>query len=154
MAVRRQLPSEDHVLRYVPKSRQHRDPDTDEFLGITSAAMQLREDDQGGLSVTWVEHYGNYDLAGLRKAATAFKNSQPSKKLGAQAVFAAAQVEAISVACLSFGKRIRVVHDPVPDNPGHAEIRHFSDEDSILLEFLASDVFSQVVLVSELGLPK
>ena len=154
MVARKALPDEDHVMRFVPYGRQHRDPDTDTFLGLTPQAMELRADDKGGLSVTWVEHFGPNVIATKRVAAIAFREALDSKHIGGEAVFASAQVKAVVQAGRDYGKSIRVVHDPVPGNPGHAEVRHFSDEDLRLLDLLAAEVFIEIDKVSDLKLPK
>lgn len=153
MAARKALPKDDHVMRYVPKARQHRDPDTDEFLGLIPQAMELRDDDKGGLSVTWIEHFGAYGFAAKRDAAIAHRETLRTKHIGGEAVFATAQVQAIVDAGLRYSKSIRVVHDPVPGNSGHAEIRHFTDDDLRLLDLLATETFAEIDKVVDLKLP-
>jgi glucokinase len=110
--------------------------------------------DKGGMSVTWIEHFGAFGMAAKRQGAIAFRESQQSRKLGATAVFATAQVQKILDAGTGFSKQLRVVYDPVPGNSGHAEIRHFEDDDLQLLDLLASDVFSDIDHVASLRLPK
>lgn len=154
MVARKALPGDDHVMRFVPKVRQQRDADTDDFLGITPQAMALRDEDKGGLSVTWIEYFGDYGKAAKQSAAIAFRESLESKQIGSEAVFATAQVKSIINAGQAYNKRIRVVHDPVQGNPGHAEIRHFTDEDIRLLDHLAMDVFCEMDKVADLNLPK
>ena len=139
-------------MRYVAYKSQQRDPDSDEFMGITSAAMQLSSQDKGGLSVTWIEHFGLFNFQSKRLAAVAFRNSLDSKKLGGNAVFATAQVEKIVEAGISSGKSIRVVHDPVPNNGGHAEVRHFTKDDITLLDYLAIAIFDDIDKVSDLNI--
>jgi hypothetical protein len=150
---RRPLPGEDHVSRFVPYNRQHRDAETDEFLGITPGAMELSAEDKGGLSVTWIEHFGAFGRDAKRAAAAAYRESLRSKHIGPKGVFAAAQVNAVLEAGRSFEKQLRVVHDPVLGNPGHSEVRHFTDEDLAILDRLA-EVFSDFDIVSGLRLPK
>ena len=154
MVARKALPNDDHVMRFVPKARQHRDPETDQFIGLTAQAMELREEDNGGLSVTWVEHYGSYGVLAKRRAAIAFRESLKTKRIGGEAVFATAQVKSIIDAGAGYNKSIRVVHDPVSGNPGHAEVRHFTAEDLRLLEVLATEVFIDIDKVMNMNLPK
>lgn len=153
MAARRPLSDEHHVLRYISATKRFVD-EHGTRLGPGPASFVLREDDKGGLSVTEVEYYGPMSSASRRVAATAYRESLESKKIGAQAIFAWARVEKIRDASLSFNKKVRIVHDPVTGNPGHAEVRHFSDEDLELLEHFSSDVFKEYEIVADMNLPK
>lgn len=154
MVARRAIPSADHIMRYVQKSRQHRDPDTDEFLGLAPGAFMLGPKDEGGMSVSWIEFFGPLSQAAKKEAAIAFRESLDRKKLGGSAVFATAQVQAVLDAGKAFSKQLRVVYAPVPGNDGHAEVRHFSDDDLELLDWLASAAFLEIDHVAGMGLPK
>jgi len=140
-------------MRFVPKSRQYRDADTDQFICLAEGAFTIRESDEGGLSVTWIEYYGVKNIDSKRCAAIAFRASLDSQRLGGEGVFASAKVDDILKAGREFEKPLRVVHDPVPQNPGHAQIRQFSDDDLMLLDVLATEVFSEIDRVSTLNLP-
>lgn len=152
MAVRRPLPDEHHVLRYVSASKRFVD-ENGLRLGPSGAGFKLRPDDRGGLSVTEIEHYGEMNRGSICLAAAAYRQSQISRSLGAQAIFAWAKISDAKAASESYGKSIRVVHDPVPGNPGHAEVRHFDDDDFDLLDYFATDVFKDYEVVINLGLP-
>lgn len=153
MVARRPLPKTDHVMRYVPKARQERDDD-DVFLGLALGAFMLGANDRGGMSVTWIEWFGPFGTETKKQAAMAFRASLESKKLGATAVFATAKVESVLAAGEAFSKPLRVVYDPVPGNPAHAEIRHFDQDDLELLDFLAIGIFTDIDHVADLNLPK
>lgn len=153
MIARRAIPDDDHVSRFVPKNRQDRDPETDEFRGLTIAACQLRTTDNGGLSVTWIEHFGPYGQQAKRDAAVAYRASLSSGKLPPQAAFAYAEVSRIKAAARQFDKAVRVVWDPVEGNPGHAEVRHFADDDLRLLDLLSTETFIDPDFVREMNLP-
>ena len=84
----------------------------------------------------------------------AYRESLTSKKLGPQGLFALAPVGAVIAKADEYRKSVRVVHAPVPGNEGHAEVRHFTDEDISLLDSLARDVFVEVHFVRDLGLPR
>ena len=43
MVARKAIPDEDHVSRFAPYSRQFRDPETDELIGLAAAACAIRE---------------------------------------------------------------------------------------------------------------
>ncbi|MDR7153281.1 hypothetical protein J2W40_000075 [Sphingobium xenophagum] len=152
MAARKALPDEDHVMRFAPQSRQIIGPDG-ERGGPSPAAFELREADKGGLSVTWVEYFGGFDRASRSAAAAAHRETLREKRLPASAIFAWAKVAEIKAAGKVYRKAIRVVHDPVPGNVGHAEIRHFTDDDLDLLEYMASDVFTNYDRVNAMDIP-
>ena len=141
-------------MRFVPKNRQWRDPETDAYLGLSGAGFALRADDRGSLSVTWIEFFGDAAPDNIRAGAKAFRATLDSKKLPAEGVFACAIAGHIVEAAASHQKSVRVVHAPVPGNEGHAEVRHFTDEDLGLLDLLAAETFTEVHFVKDLGLPK
>ena len=153
MIARRAIPDEDHVSRFVPKKRQNRHPETDAFQGLSIAACELRQTDDGGLSVTWIEHFGPYGTQSKRAAAIAYRASLASRRLPPQAAFAYAQVSQIKAAAARYDRVVRVVWDPVDGNQGHAEVRHFTDDDIRLLDLLAAEVFSDADIVGEMRLP-
>ncbi|MFM1975438.1 MAG: hypothetical protein RL145_284 [Pseudomonadota bacterium] len=151
MVARKSIPDEHHVMRYC-QPRLHQLDGEGRFIAIIPQAFELRPDDGGNLSVTWIEYFGPYDLASKSKAAKAFQSSLTSGKLGKKGVFATAQVKMITETRAHGTKALRVVHDPVPTNLGHAEIRQFSDDDIRLLEYLATEVFAEIDHVKDLGL--
>ncbi|MFA6118063.1 MAG: hypothetical protein WC729_29020 [Sphingomonas sp.] len=140
-------------MRYVPYGRQIRDPDTDQFQGISLTAFELRDDDKGGMSVTWVEHYGPKQGTTYDAAAACFRDSLDKKKLAPKAAFAIGNAGATRAVAKEHKKQIRLVHAPDGTNTGHVEIRKFSDEDYALLEALARDVFTEHVLVAKMAPP-
>jgi hypothetical protein len=150
--VKVKVPDGDHLMRYVPYGQQIRDPDDESFKGIVGTAFSVRPSDKGGLSVTWIEHYGPKSLATYSKAASKFRDSQGSKKLGAKAYFAIGEAGAARKMSATYGKKIRLVHAPDGPNTGHVELRRFTDEDRRLLDALALDVFAEHVAVTNLTL--
>lgn len=152
MVARKALSSEDHVMRFVAYKAQYRDPETDEFLGISPMSMELGPEDEGGMSVTWVEHFGPYGANAKALAATAHRMSLTSRKLGAKSVFATGQVGRIVEVGNSYGKRLRIVYDPVPGNSGHSEVRHFTDDDLSLLDDLSRTAFVEIDHVKDMGI--
>lgn len=154
MVAKKAVPPEHHVMRFVPANRQHRHPDTDEFLGLLPSAMELTKRDEGGLSVTWIEFYGPLGFQSKQTGAAAFRESLESKRVGAKGVFASGNVGEVLSAGERFGKTVRVVHVHEVENPGHAEVRHFTDEDVALLDVLATEVFCTFDFVADLKLPK
>lgn len=141
-----------HLMRFVPYNQQIRNSETDAFEGIVGTAFRVRESDDGGLSVTWVEHYGENCLATLRVAACAFRDSLPSKRIGPKACFAIGEAGHAKQVSSARNKKIRLVHAPDGPNTGHVEIHRFSDDDLALLDALAMDVFTEHRIVGELHL--
>lgn len=152
MAARKPLPNTDHVARYVPPSKQHRDVDTGEFLQLGFQSLMLRDEDQGGLSVTWIEYFGPKNPQSKAIAAAAYRATLPSGKLSQKGLFATANVQALLDTGREFSKSLRVVHDPVDHNHGHAQVRQFSEEDIELLGVLADTIFAEIDFVSDMGI--
>ena len=148
----RNVPDSDHLMRFVPYKEQLRDPDNDSFKGIVETAFSIRQNDDGGLSLTWVEHYGPKNQQTYQVAAARFRDSLVSRKLGGKSCFAIGQAGETRKTCSEFGKRIRLVHAPNEPNAGHVELRRFSDDDRRLLDALAIDVFREHVLTASLNL--
>lgn len=140
-------------MRFVPYKQQVRDPDSDAFLGVLNIAFRLRESDQGGMSLTWVEHYGEKSTVTYGVAAAHFRDSLSSKKLPTKGAFAVGQAGASRETAKAHGKQIRLVHAPHGTNTGHVEMRRFTDDDLLLLDALALDVFTEHVLVAGLNIP-
>lgn len=140
-------------MRFVPRGQQIRDPEDEScFKGILGAAFSVRPDDKGGLSLTWVEHYGAKCAATYSVAASKFRDSLKSKKLGAKAYLAIGNAGSTRGTAANYGKQIRLVHAPDGPNTGHVELRRFSDEDRALLDALALEVFTEHVAVAGLTL--
>ncbi|WP_155006368.1 hypothetical protein [Sphingomonas hengshuiensis] len=141
------------MMRYISAAKRWVHPDTLERGGPSLAGFKLREEDNGGLSVTEVEYFGDFSYETRAAAAVAHRHALQSKKLGSQAIFAWAKVDDVIAAGTIYGKKLRIVHDPVAGNPGHAEVRHFKDDDLDILDHFASNVFVEFAVVAEMGLP-
>lgn len=153
MVARKALPDQHHVMRYAAKSKRFHHPDTGMPMGPSAAAFGMRDEDEGGLSVTEIEFFGPNSPLTRGLAAAAYRDSQASKKLGTQAIFSWALIGTVKQAAEAYGKTVRVVHAPVAGNPAHAEVRHFTYEDLDLLAFFASDVFLDFEVVAEMDIP-
>lgn len=139
-------------MRFVPYKQQIRDADSDQFLGVLNTAFRIRESDKGGLSVTWVEHYGARCQATYEIAASRFRDALASKKLPKLSYFAVGSAGETKAKSSEHGKQIRIIHAPDGPNTGHAEVHRFSDDDRRLLDALATDVFCEHVAVVGLAL--
>lgn len=152
MVARKALSDDHHVMRYIPASKRFV-ADDGTMIGPSPAGFVLRAEDKGGLSVTEVEHYGPMTAATRTSAAAAHRESLTSKKVGTSAIYAWSQISRAKKAASAYEKKIRVVHDPVSGNPGHAEVRHFTDEDLDLLDHFATNVFVEYEVVADMNLP-
>ena len=139
-------------MRFVPYGQQVRDPDDNSFKGIVGTAFLVRPSDKGGLSLTWVEHYGTKSSATYSIAASHFRDSLEKKKLPAQTYFAIGQAGDIRKVAATYSKRIRIIHAPDGSNTGHVELRRFTDEDRRLLDALALEVFTEHIALTQLTL--
>ncbi|MDK2769810.1 MAG: hypothetical protein KYX69_19075 [Sphingomonas sp.] len=136
------LANSDHVMRYIAPGRQMRDFSTDALVGIFPAAFELREVDQGALSVTWIEYFGGRSASHCAKAAAQIQKS--FKKSKASQVFAIGNVGAIKESGNKDKCAVRVSHEPTANNPAHSSIRRFTNENEYLLSLLASEVFTDL----------
>jgi hypothetical protein len=133
------LPDDDHVMRYVPWARLRRDED-DNIIGILPEAFQLRQDEVC-LSVSWVEFYPNPETR-VHQSVWALRNS---RKAGAKSALAVGNVGAIKATCAIRSCKVRVLHEPKEGEPAHAGIRRLPRDDLILLAALADDVFADMI---------
>jgi hypothetical protein len=141
------LPDEDHVIRYVPWSRLLKDEDLN-VLGFLPQAFQLRPEEDY-LSINWLQYYDGDRYTQIRLSVWAIRSSFV-KPLGAKSAFAIGNVAEVKETCQAFGNRVRVVHEPEPNNPGHSGIRQLLRDDLSLLEALAADAFAERVSNSDI----
>lgn len=146
------IPDGDHMMRFVPYKQQQRDPDTDEFMGILGTAFSVRESDKGGLSLTWLEHYGPHERSTVEMAASAFRDTLREKKLGGKSYFAVGLAGLTRTTAAQYDKQIRIVHAPDGPNTGHVELHRFSDEDRRLLDALSLEVYVDHIPVAGMTL--
>lgn len=142
------LPSDNHVLRYAAYNRLQRDPETDEPLALAHQAFHLRPEDDGQLSLTWVEYFEGSRAEQLEKAIKCYRASMTTPiKAGAKSAFGVAVVQKIIDVFEDFtpSLRVRVLHDPTDKNEAHAIISQYKDEYAALLDMLAHSVFSEII---------
>jgi len=143
------LPDEDHVIRYVPWGRLRRDEE-DNILGFLPQAFQLRPEEDY-LSVNWLEYHDGDRERQIRLSVWDMRASF-EKPLGAKSAFAISNVAQVKKTCQGFGSRVRVIHEPdLPKNPGHSAIRQLPRDDLNLLDAMAADAFTD--RVSNIDIP-
>jgi hypothetical protein len=135
------IPDEDHVMRHVPWSKLRKD-ENDNVLGFLPHAFERRPAEDY-LSVSWVEYYTD-PATRVRDAVWGVRQA---RAVGGKSAFAIGNVGKIKETCLSAGNaKVRVVPEPKDDWPAHAGIRRLPRDDLDLLEALATDAFTEIVL--------
>lgn len=132
-------------MRFVPKKHLIKDEDGKLTGGIRPEAFQLKPKDEGRLSVTWLEYFaGGY----TEQSVAAVKALRASLTIKPNDGFAVGQIARIKARCQSRRHQVRVVHASVDSNKAHAEVLHLPAEEMILLEELATQEWSKLVLNS------
>ena len=136
------LPPDDHVVRVVPFKKLRTD-ENGNVLGVSHLAFERRVDEDG-LSVTWLEYFAGSRAEALVAAVHALRASRfkPTARSG----FAIGQVAAIKDKCAIYSAKIRIVHAPTDDNKAHAELRQLPRDNVELLEALAANSWSDLVM--------
>ena len=139
------VPEAGNITRFVPKRLLRRDEDGN-VLGIVWQALEHR-DGEGYLSVTWVEHFdAEYEKGLINSAAAIGRQLTVKKKDG----FSTSNVgDFLRISGLR-GAPVRIIHEPVELNEGHAAIRRLPKEDVELLAQLAADAFFDTRLAEQL----
>ena len=133
------VPSDDHVMRFVPNARVKRD-EADNIVGMFPQAFSHREGEDY-LSVTWLEFFSPTYEAAYAAAAAAIRAELTVKK---RAAFAVGQVRRVISACEGSGLKVRVLHEKTDKNPGHCAMRGLQKAEDQLLALLADEVFCDI----------
>lgn len=132
------LPSPGRLVRYVSYGKMRKD-ENDNFFGPEASAFALRNS-ESYLSVTWCEYFEGSKDEQLRCSIDAIRNSNLDVK--PKACFCVAQIEIVFAAINDFGAVARAVYYPEHDNIAHAGVYGISPEETLLLEQLATEVWS------------
>lgn len=140
MAKTSSLPDEDHIVRHVSSQLIERDGDV--VLGVFPQAFALR-DGEPYLSASWLEFHQGSKQDRMKKVAMAISAGRSVKPRHG---FVCGNVGEIKDACLSFGMKIRVLHEPNKSNPdpAYTAVRRFQSDDMELLELLAAEAWSEL----------
>lgn len=141
-----QLLDTHHVMRYVPWAKLRRDGD-DQVIGFLPGAFELREKEDH-LSVNWLEHFPGDQEDQVTECVKEFRGKFGVKKKSA---FGVAEVGKIRDICQRSGKAVRIVYSPSPGNRSHASIQKLPREEFSLLEALAADAFTEMIMNSEIA---
>ena len=156
------IPNTHHVVRYVPRSRQSRDPETDKIIGngLLWTSLQQRENEKY-LSVNWLEYeiISNEDedkeisYEQCLERVRSDLSQVMTKGVAPQSLLTIANVGEIKKACKSAGNTVRITHEPSIKNKSHAGIRKLPNEEDSLLETLANEIFIDSVMSITLQSP-
>lgn len=139
------LLDEDHVIRHVRKNRLRRD-ENGNVIGFLAQAFALRENEES-LSVNRIEYF-NGDLdARIRLSILFFRHTFDIKNSCAFAIGNVGKVKEISQ---QNNAVIRLVYSPTNDISNHSDIRRLPRDDLALLDALALDAFTEMVLNSDI----
>jgi hypothetical protein len=128
------IPSNDYVMRQISPSRLRKDGDG-KVVGILAEAFEQIQPD--GLSVTWVDFWNSDEFQRPFDARAAIQRTRPSKNAG----YACANCEAIISVGVKSGSKIRILHDPLAGNDGHALVK-IPEENVELFDLLAREIFT------------
>jgi hypothetical protein len=134
------LPDEHHVMRYVSWARLRRDED-DNVLGFLGEAFKLKEKEEY-LSVNWLEYFDGERKDKIHLSVKAFRETI---SVGAKSAFGIGNVAKIKEICRMNGVSVRIVYEPMKDNPSHSGIRRLPRDELSLFEALAADAFADLV---------
>lgn len=135
------LSDDHHVVRHVPYGLVDWD-DAGGIKGIFPQAFELKEKDEGYLSACWREFFRGlkqHQIAGI----AAFMGK--TRKVTDKQAFACGRIGDIKDACSEYGQKIRVLHEPDPEeNLSYSAIRRYQSDNMELLELLASEAWNDV----------
>jgi hypothetical protein len=126
------LPEQDHIMRYVPRSRLRRDEDGN-VLGILPQAFAHRDGEEF-LSVNWLEHFKQDKTSNLCRCIAA---QRATLDVGKNCVYAVAVVEKVKQVCASKQKAVRIVYQPTKSNAAHSALQVRHNEDLNIMSDLA-----------------
>jgi hypothetical protein len=144
-----------HVVRHVPYQKLLKDEDGNvadsngAAYGIFPQAFELREEDRNKLSVNWVEFFGKTTYPKNLDACIQDIRQNRGIKNGARCGFGIGLVSKIKSVCHSSGfTKVKIVHDPTRGNKSHTSIIRLPMNDSGLMQSLAYDAFTEIMLNS------
>jgi hypothetical protein len=130
------------VVRYVPWAKLRKDED-ENVVGVLGVAFKLRPG-EAYLSTTWAEYFPTAEP--IADAIRAIRGSDIDVR--PKSGYAIGIVERIDIECQARSRKIRYCHESSADNPAHAALRGWPEDDDELLERLAEDAWCETVLNS------
>lgn len=145
------IPSDNHIIRHVPWNKLRKN-ENDQVIGILGEAFKLR-DGESALSANWLEYFsGSYD----QQLTNAIKEFRKHFVVKPKAGFAIGKVADIKNLYLEKrNRKIHIVSDPTTKktldgkpykNKSHVAVKSLPVDDMELLELLATEAWSNLVL--------
>lgn len=145
------LPREDHISRHVPYNKLLRDAD-DNPVGILPQAFEMRiKINEKALSVNWLEYFGDNHANNIVKMIKRFRRYRLSRniKVGKLSAFGIGNVGLLVDICSERQHtKVKVQYDEkkvLDNNESHARIIRLPINDQMIMQSLASDVFTELV---------
>jgi hypothetical protein len=133
------LNDDHHLVRHI---RESEIDDQEGRLMAFPQAFALRPKETY-LSNGWLDFFDGpteTQLSGL----TAMMST--TRKVKAHHALAIGRVGGIRDACLCFDQKVRILHEPFPENLAYATIRRINTDETQLLELLAQEAWSDIRL--------
>jgi len=142
------LPDTDHILRHVSWSKLRKD-ENDNVIGINGDAFKLREATKSGkpetsLSANHIECYPG--TTHNDKVISAIQDARNVIMVKPKAGFAVCNVGCMKFFCREKKVKIHIVSDPTEHNKTHVAVKSIPADDDDLLDLLASEDCSRLVL--------
>jgi hypothetical protein len=138
MAKNYSLEDEHHLVRHI-RHTEIDDLGNGQLLAFPQA-FQLRSGETY-LSNGWLEFFSGSESDCLSGVSTAMSRTRQVKSHHALAI---GNVAEIKEACADFGMKVRILHEPFPENIAYATVRQIKTDDDQLLELLAQEAWSDV----------
>lgn len=130
-------------MRYVAPARLRKD-ENDNVIGILGEAFKQRKNEDG-LSATWIEYFTGQEHEQIKSAICKLRSCMVVRP---ESGFAMGKVEHILSACNTKNnpKRTRIIYMPTACNEAHVEAKSIPYDDIELLETLAAEAWSELIL--------
>ena len=140
--------SEDHVSRYAHPKKVIRD-ENEKPVALTPQAFEMRvQRGEENLSVNWLEYFGGDHSSNIRDTIQRFRKhwGGPLSELSA---FGIGNVGRLEDTCSEHQyTKVKVLYDEkksAKKNPSHATIIRLPINEMVVMEALASSVFSEII---------
>lgn len=137
------LPSQDHIMRYVPPARLRRDEDGN-VLGILPQAFSYRDEEEH-LSVNWLEYFRQDKVKNLIECV---EIQRKTLKVGKNSIYAVAVVGKVTQVCVAKRKPARIVYHPAKTNASHSAFHVQHNDDLNIMSDLAFEFEKEMHLNS------
>ena len=144
MAPPRPVPDKDNLVRHVRSTLVAKDPDTNEPVGFTPQAFELREGEDY-LSAAWPQFFPG----SLRQSlAATMLDIAEAVEIKPKDCFAQGLVGEIRAVCNDHRVQVRIVHDGI-GYPSHAAVRRYDNNTPELRERLAREAWAELIRPSQ-----